>query len=73
MSIITSWVSGLSNFNPADFPVTITLGLFDGEVCYEATNDSFVDICEYGDTPNEAFDLMMDSICTSIDLLNINK
>ena len=48
------------------YNITVRKGMFEGEECFEARIVEFPDIAEYGDTAEEAYELAIDSIETSI-------
>ena len=48
------------------YNVTVRKGVFEGEECFEAKIVELPDIAEYGDTAEEAYELAIDSIETSI-------
>jgi predicted HicB family RNase H-like nuclease len=51
------------------YTITVRKDVFDGEECFEARIAEFPDICEYGDSFDEAYNLAIDSIETSALLL----
>lgn len=53
-----------------DYNIVIRHGIFEGESCYEAKVFEFIDLVEYADSHNEAYELMIDAIKTTQDIFN---
>lgn len=53
----------------ASYNITVRFGEFDGESCYEARVKELPDITEYADSFQEAYELALDSITTTANLL----
>lgn len=51
------------------FNITLSLDNFDGEFLWQGTTNTFPDLVVYGDTINEADDLLKDAIETTIKTL----
>ena len=51
------------------YTITVRKCIFDDEECFEARIAEFPDICEYGNSFNEAYNLAIDSVETSAVLL----
>lgn len=50
---------------PSEYDISIALEKHDGKLYYVARVEEFPDVEEYGHTPNEAWDLILDSIETT--------
>lgn len=48
------------------YNISVRKGVFEGEECFEARIVEFPDIAEYGDSAEEAYELALDSIETSV-------
>ena len=44
------------------YTITVRKGIFDDEECFEARIAEFPDICEYGNSFDEAYNLAIDSV-----------
>lgn len=51
------------------YNITVRKGVFDGEECFEARISELPDIFEYGDSFDQAYQLAIDSIQTTVELL----
>jgi predicted RNase H-like HicB family nuclease len=54
---------------PARYTVIVRFGEFDSETCYEARVKELPDIVEYADSYQEVYELALDSIATTAQLL----
>ena len=55
--------------NAHDYNITIRHGVFEDEPCYEARVRELPDIVEYGDTFEEAYELAIDAIETTAEIM----
>ena len=55
------------NFNPAEYQITIQYKNFDGEMFYEASVKELPTLFDYGDSYEEAYSLIVDSIQSAKD------
>lgn len=53
----------------ARYNINVRFGEFDSEVCYEARVKELPDIAEYADSYQEAYELALDSIATTAELM----
>jgi predicted HicB family RNase H-like nuclease len=51
------------------YTITVRKGIFDGDECFQARIAEFPDICEYGESFDEAYSLAIDSVETTAVLL----
>ncbi len=56
--------------NAHDYNITIRHGVFEDEPCYEARVRELPDIVEYGDTFEEAYELAIDAIETTAEIMS---
>ncbi len=54
--------------DPHSYSISVQRGEFDGENCFEARIKEFPDIIEYADSFEEAYELAIDSIETTIEI-----
>lgn len=55
--------------DPKSYGVTVRFRDFEGEECYEARVRELPDIAEYADSLEEAYKLALDSIATTVEIL----
>lgn len=63
---LSSWRENV--IDPHAYNITICLGEFEGEVCYEARVKELPDLTEYADTAEEVYELAIDSIQTTAEI-----
>ncbi len=55
--------------NPEKYNITVRLGVFDGDACYEARVRELPDIVEYADSAQEAYLLALDAVSTTFQIM----
>jgi len=51
-----------------NYTITVCQGIFEGEECFEALVKELPDVAEYGDSYDEAYELAVDSIQTTVEI-----
>ena len=54
--------------DPHSYSISVQQGEFDGEICFEARVKEFPNIIEYADSFEEAYELAIDSIDTTLEI-----